>query len=78
MSKTKFKAPLEHSLIGVALVLVWLGPALKLVGVLTCSWWRAFLVHEVIWTVTVLAFLAYTLVGDGDLVGEEPQPAYAD
>lgn len=73
MTKTKFKAPVEHSLILACFILVWLGPLLKLAGVLTCSWWQAFLVHKVIWTVAVLTFLAEALVGASDIVGEEPE-----
>lgn len=71
MTKTKFRAPAEHSLLLACFILVWLGPLLKLAGVLTCSWWLAFLVHEVVWVVAVLAFLAEALVGP------EPQPAHA-
>jgi hypothetical protein len=71
MSKGRFRAPLECLLLAL-FILVWLGPLLKLAGVLTCSWWLAFLVHEVLCVVTVLAFLANTLVG------MEFQQAYAD
>jgi hypothetical protein len=78
MPKTKFKAPLEHSLILACFILVWLGPLLKLAGVLTCSWWLAFLVYEVLLTVTMLVLFADVLVGVSDLVGAEPQHAYAD
>jgi hypothetical protein len=63
MNKTSFKAPSEHSLILACFILVWIGPVLKLAGVLACTWWLAFIVLETIWAVAALAFLAYTLVG---------------
>lgn len=63
MPRTKFKAPFEHALLLACFILVWLGPLLKLAGVLTCSWWLAFLVHEVLWVAAGLVFAAYSLVG---------------
>jgi len=63
MTKTHFRAPAEHSLLLACFILVWLGPLLKLAGVLTCSWWQAFLVHEVLWALAMLVYLANTLVG---------------
>ena len=71
MSKTKFKAPVEHSLLLVAFLLVWVGPTLKLFGVFTCSWVQAFLVHELLFIVAGLALLADALVG------LEPEQAHA-
>lgn len=62
MSKTKFRAPVEHSILLACFVLVWLGPFLKLAGILTCSWWLAFLLHEVLWVLAVLAFLVNALL----------------
>jgi hypothetical protein len=78
MTKTKFRAPVEHSLLLACFILVWLGPVLKLAGVLSCSWLLAFLVFHVIWIVAVLVFLAEALVGVSDLVRVEPEQAYAD
>lgn len=71
MPKTKFRAPVEHSLLLVAFILVWLGPTLKLIGVFTCSWAQAFLVHEVLFVIAVLTLLADVLVG------LEPEQAHA-
>jgi hypothetical protein len=63
MTKSKFKAPAEHSLLLACLILIWIGPLLKLVGYFTFSWWEAFLALESIWVVTLLVFSAYALVG---------------
>lgn len=74
MAKPSFKAPVEHLLLLVCLLLVWLGPLLKLAGVLTCNWWLACLVHEVLWALATLVYLADVLVGhDPSWVGVQDE-----
>jgi hypothetical protein len=62
-NKTKFKAPVEHAALLACFILIWLGPALKLVGILTCSWWMAFVALWSVWALAALVFVVDALVG---------------
>jgi hypothetical protein len=62
MTKTRFKAPVEHSILLVCFILVWLGPALKLMGLVDWSWWAAFAVIEGLWALAAVMFTARALV----------------
>lgn len=61
--KQTFRAPAEHSLLLAAFLLIWLGPVLKLAGVLSCSWQLAFLAFEILWLLGGVAYLAEAVVG---------------
>lgn len=58
--KISFKAPVEHSILLVCFLLVWIGPALKAAGLVDCSWLMAF---AVLWGLWILAVLAIIVVG---------------